>query len=163
MGILAGAGHAKAGGCHAGLSGFGTDVTGSEPGKPSPTQGSRRLSPRTSALLPPSQPCSATPTLPQTPKSQPARDPASPSARPPPRGDLALRPRPSLGRHTVALGMRTGCRDSRCSASGHVATQSGFTQHNSFFKCPSFSLPSCNPGQIVHPQISVPCSRGLAG
>lgn len=44
-----------------------------------------------------------------------------------------------------------------------MATPAGFTQRSSFFRCPSFSLPSCNLGQAVHPQISVLCSWSLAG
>ena len=87
----------------------------------------------------------------------------APPHPPAPRGNLDLRPRPSLAHPTLALGISTGHGDSRCSTSGHTATWSAFTQHNSFFQCPSFSLPSCNPGQTVYPQISGPCSWGLAG
>lgn len=154
--------HAKAVGCHAGLSGFCTAFTGSEPGKPSPNPthtypGSLRLSPGAKDLPSNPKPAPATPTCCILP-GQPACDHRNPSVWPPPRRNVALRPRPSLGSPMLALSMRTGCGDSRYSTYGHRATQVSFIQHNLFFRCPSFNLLSSKPGQIVHPQISVPCS-----
>lgn len=66
------------------------------------------------------------------------------------RHNLPLSLSPSLGYSPLAWSMMTGCRYSRCAASGHMATQAGSAQHNSCFKCPTFQSPLFNLGQMVH-------------